>query len=189
MVPESFHDFFLAAAGAAAALIGLLFVAISVAPERISGPRASMVEQTRAASALSCFLVPLALALVALLPGAHLGVPAVILSAAGLLFVAATVRRYLSMPRERRESLRGLMGLIGFTAALGVVLAYGIVALVAPDDSGPVAAIAGATIALVLLGVERAWALIGGRDTGRFATLNDLIRGEGGTGGAERSED
>ena len=58
MVPDGFNDFFLAEAGAAAALIGLLFVAISVAKERITS---SIVEQARAASALTCFMVPLAL--------------------------------------------------------------------------------------------------------------------------------
>ncbi|HUY77561.1 MAG TPA: hypothetical protein VMV29_12380 [Ktedonobacterales bacterium] len=35
MVPTSFLGFFAASAGASAALIGLLFVAISITPERI----------------------------------------------------------------------------------------------------------------------------------------------------------
>jgi hypothetical protein len=178
MVPETYHDFFLAAAGASAALIGLLFVAVSVAPERLSGPAASFVEQTRAASALTCFIVPLALSLVALLPDAHLTIPAIVLAGTGIAFVAATLRRYVSVPRDRRENLRGLIGLVGFTAVLFVILAYGIVAAVAPASTAPASAISAATIASILLGVERAWTLIGGRSTSRAASVRDLVRGE-----------
>ena len=34
MVPEAFHDYFVASTGAGAVLVGLLFVAVSIAPER-----------------------------------------------------------------------------------------------------------------------------------------------------------
>jgi hypothetical protein len=178
MVPADYHDYFVAAAGASAALLGLLFVAISVAPGRISGPSASLVEQARSSSALMCFLIPLALSLVALLPAAHLAIPAIVLSAAGLLFVGAIARRHFSAPREQRENARGFAGLIGFTAVLAVILAYGIVAAVAPSSTAPVDAISAAMVASVLLGVDRAWALIGGRGTGRIASLRDIVRGE-----------
>lgn len=94
------------------------------------------------------------------------------------MFVAATLRRYFSVPRDRRENLRGLAGLIGFTLVLVVVLVYGIVGLVHPDSTDPVNAIAAATIASVLLGIERAWALIGGRGTGRSASVRDIVRGD-----------
>ncbi|WIE55074.1 hypothetical protein [Curtobacterium sp. MCBD17_003] len=188
MVAAAFTEFFVAEVGAAAALIGLLFVAISVAPERISGPTASLVEQARASSALTCFLLPLTLAL---LPGAHLAIPAIVLSFGGLLFVAATLRRYLATPRRRKEPRDGLLGLVGFTAVLGVILAYGIVALVAPTGSSATPAIASATIASILLGVERAWALIGGRPTSRTQVLRDLVQGQphGATPPATRESD
>ena len=50
MTLESAHDFFVASASVAGALIGLLFVAISVAPERVLGPEASEVHGVRAAA-------------------------------------------------------------------------------------------------------------------------------------------
>jgi di/tricarboxylate transporter len=178
MVPDSYRDFFLAEAGASAALVGLLFVAMSVASERVVGDRPEIIEQARASSALTAFILPLALSLVALLPDSHLGIPAVIVSFAGLLFVAGTLRRYFSVQKTHRENPRGLIGLFGFTFVVAVVFAYGIVAIVAPDSVGPTSAIAGATIASILIGVDRAWALIGGHGRGRGTALRDLLKGE-----------
>ena len=40
MAPESFETFFLATAGAGGAFVGLLFVAISIGPQRTFDPRA-----------------------------------------------------------------------------------------------------------------------------------------------------
>ena len=37
MVPQEFHEFFSACAAVSGALIGLLFVAVSVAPDRLVG--------------------------------------------------------------------------------------------------------------------------------------------------------
>jgi hypothetical protein len=178
MVPNDFHDFFLAEAGASGALIGLLFVAMSVASDRAVGGNADIVEQARASSALTALIIPLALSPVALLPGAHLGIPAVIVSFAGLLFVAATVRRYFSVEKGKRENPRGLIGLFGFTVVVGVIFGYGIVGILHPDSSGPTAVIATVTIASVLIGVDRAWALIGGHGRGRGTALRDLLKGE-----------
>jgi hypothetical protein len=178
MVPENYSDFFLAEAGASAALIGLLFVAMSVASERVDGQRSAIVDQARASSALTALLLPLAISLVALLPGAHLSIPAVTVSFAGLLFVGATLRRYFSVQKGHRENPRGLVGLLGFTAVVAVIFGYGIVGLIHPDSPDPTSAIAAATIASVLIGVDRAWALIGGRGRGRGTALLDLVRGE-----------
>lgn len=179
MVPDSYHDFFVAEAGASAALIGLLFVAMSVATDRAEGKRSAIVEQARASSALTALLIPLALSLVALLPGARISAPAVIVSFAGLLFVAATVRRYLSVGKANRENPRGLVGLFGFTAVVAVIFAYGIVGLLHPSSTDPTSTIAAASIASVLIGVDRAWALIGGHGRGRGTALVDLVKGEG----------
>jgi hypothetical protein len=51
MVPVGYHDFFSGCATVAGALIGLLFVAISVSPEKLAGDRASADHQVKAESA------------------------------------------------------------------------------------------------------------------------------------------
>jgi hypothetical protein len=178
MIPDSYRDYFLAEAGASAALIGLLFVAMSVATERRTTKRSDILDQARASSALTAFVTALSISLVALLPGARIGIPAVIVSVAALLFVAATIRRYFSVDKANRENPRGLIGLVGFTAVTAVILAYGIDGIVHPNSTDPVSTISAATIACVLLGVDRAWALIGGHGRGRGTALVDLVRGE-----------
>ncbi|HET7641576.1 MAG TPA: hypothetical protein VFK47_22895, partial [Ktedonobacteraceae bacterium] len=52
MVPEAFHDYFVASTGAGAALVGLPFVAVSIAPERTMMSGAPVERQAVATSGL-----------------------------------------------------------------------------------------------------------------------------------------
>jgi hypothetical protein len=91
MVPANLHDFFNGCASVAGALIGLLFVALSVSPEKLTGEDARTEHQARAAAAFSALVNTLAIALVGLLPLASLGDAAVILSGAGLVTTAGLI--------------------------------------------------------------------------------------------------
>ena len=56
MVPAAFHDYFVASTGAGAALVGLLFVAVPIAPERTVVNSAPVERQAVATSAYTALL-------------------------------------------------------------------------------------------------------------------------------------
>ena len=102
MVPVSFHDFFSGCATVAGALIGLLFVALSVSQEKLTGDDARAEHQVRAGAAFSALVNTLVMALVALLPGASLGQAGIIVAAAGL---ATTSGLVIVLYREHQQKM------------------------------------------------------------------------------------
>ena len=166
-----FRDLFLAAAGAAGSLIGLLFVAVTIAHERLSTVQASRV---RASEARTAFLNALAVSLFALVPGIGIGWTALVVSVSGLLFVVAA---FLSLLRVRRSQPGGLLDalfLVGLAITLAIQLISGVRAILHPNEEDPVQTIAILVIVCFLIGIARSWELIGGPSIGLGRELVDL---------------
>src|SRR5581483_8938312 len=100
MVPDTFIAYFAASAGASAALIGLLFVAVSLAPERVFGRQALVAKQTEALSAFTALANVFFISLGALVPGLNIGMLAMIVA---LMSLAQTLSLLALWPRWRRE--------------------------------------------------------------------------------------
>lgn len=180
MVPDNLHDFFVASGGVSGALIGLLFVAISVSAERLSGEAAkAQPQRIRASAALGAFTNALAVSLFGLLPGHKIGWTSVTVSVVGLVFVAAVVLSLVRLRQVHLKTARDLVFLVGLFAVFAVQLAEGLAVVRNPANSGAVDTIAFEVVLCFLIGVSRSWELIGGPDIALTREVAQLIRQRG----------
>jgi hypothetical protein len=172
------HEFFAASASVAGALIGLLFVAISVAPERVLGPDASEVHGVRAAATLTAFTNALTVSLFGLIPGYSVGAPATAVAGVGLLFIVRALVGVAPSWRAKRVRARDFTFLLG----LVVVFVIQLIAAIELDrnraDSGSLHTICILVVVCFLLGIERTWELVGGPRFNLFGTLFSITREE-----------
>jgi hypothetical protein len=159
-VDGDYTAFFSAVAAASAALVGLLFVALSVS---VGGERRRFGEAERARSAIALALLssPLIIALSALIPDANPGLAATIVGFGGFATTAGVVLRLVREDRPVREKLRALLVLGGFVAVVVVEVVFGLTLLHHPHQASATGAICGALIGSLVLGIERAWELTG----------------------------
>jgi predicted membrane channel-forming protein YqfA (hemolysin III family) len=174
VVHSSYSDLFVVIATAAATLIGLLFVAMSVAKGR-SQQHSPVIREFRAAASLLAFSNSFAVSLFGLVPGNNIGYPALIIGLIGVFFTAAGVRTTLSLPaaEQRRRAqfflIMGLLGVFVFQCIFGFRLISN------PDRHGALATLGDVLIASLLLGIGRAWELVGDWDTGIVASIGLLL--------------
>jgi hypothetical protein len=201
VVPADIHDFFMASAGAAGALIGLLFVAISVAGDRLAKRGAgAQVHRIRANAALIAFNNALSVSLFALIPGEIIGWTAVAAGSAGLLFVAGSLvslaraagKHWPASRKALRDSVfpigRDALFLIGMAVAFVVQLTAGLNVADNPADAGSVRTIAILVIVFFLFGISRAWELVGGPSIDLRRQVVDMVRSHEQAHGAEAAE-
>lgn len=178
MVPENIHDYFLATASVAGALIGLLFVAISVSADRLAEAReGTQVHRIRAAAALTAFINALLVSLLALIPGHKIGPTSVAVAIVGLLFVVAALLSLIRLHQTRVRTLREAAFLVGLVVTFVIQFIQGIDISLHPADSGAVNTIAILVALSFLAGIDRAWELVGGPSFGISRELVALLRG------------
>jgi hypothetical protein len=178
MVSESIRDFFTASASVAGALIGLLFVAITVASDRLTrAEKGGQVHRIRASAALTAFTNALAVSLFALIPGHTIGPTSVVVAVLGLTFVAASLLSLIRLRQIHWRTLRDALFLAGLIATFAVQLIEGIAVITDPADSDAVDNIAILVAVCFLIGIDRAWELVGGPAIGIGHEVASLVRG------------
>ena len=174
MVPAIYRELFGVVAGASAALTGLLFVALSVTLRRGPDAGPGVIQQVRAAAALLAFINALAVSLFGLVPGTNVGYPAVVLGVTGIAFTAAAIRSVLASQATSRQQLRQLGLVVLLLLIFGAELAAGVALLAHPASDTSAQVIGYALVSSLLVGVARAWELVGERDTGLVASIVTL---------------
>lgn len=177
MVPADLHDFFATCGGVAGALIGLLFVAISVAADRLAEAEAkAQLHRVRAAAALSAFTNALAVSLFALVPGHKIGPAALTVAIVGLVFVLAALLSLIRLRQIRRNRVRDGLFLLALIVTFGIQLIQAIKIVIQPADSGAVNTIAILVIVCFLIGITRSWELIGAPSIGLGEEIRALFK-------------
>jgi hypothetical protein len=171
VVSEVLREFFAATAATAGTLTGLLFVALSVDRGGARAGSNAVIHEVRTAAALLAFTNALSVSLFGLVPSTNVGYPSAAFGVVGLLFVAAGVRSILTSGSTRRQKIRQ----IGLIRVLIVIFATELIAgilLILNEKTSSAADVIGyVLVASLLLGVGRAWELVGNRDTGIATSL------------------
>jgi hypothetical protein len=168
MVPPEFANFFIACASAGGALVGLLFVAISIAPEQIVTPRAPLERQAVAGSAFTALVNAFFLSLVALIP--HFNFGAVIVPFSSLCLLTSLIQAWqLFRSLKSWQSLLRRAFLVLLSVALyGLELVNGFQLITDPSQVGIVYALVSCLLGAFALGLTRAWELLGVHRYGLF---------------------
>jgi hypothetical protein len=168
----SYSGFFSGSATVAGALTGLLFVALSVAPDQLRGATASVEHQSIAATAFTALVDALFLSLVGIDPHGSLRLAALVLGLIGLSSSAGLAVRLWRSRRRERLSRRWpyLLGAITALYVAQVITAF-------PTHTAQDTAGHSTTFILILfaVGIARSWELLGLRGGGLLDLLTDRV--------------
>jgi hypothetical protein len=171
-----FHDFFAAAAAVVGALIGLLFVAISVSQGRLAEQGGAQSHRIRASAALTVFTNALTVSMFALIPGLHLGWPALVAAVLGEVFVFASLLSLWRLREEQPGQYRESFFLVGLAIVFAFQLVAGIELTGEPESVGDVRTLAILVVVCALGGIARSWELIGGPQIGLRREVVTTVR-------------
>ncbi|HEX6542566.1 MAG TPA: hypothetical protein VF040_12480 [Ktedonobacterales bacterium] len=175
MVPQTFLTFFAASLTADGALIGLLFVAISIAPGHTLGKEAELERELAANSAFSALVNAFLISMIALIPGITIGWAVVVIAAISML--NTIVHTADKLRRSQRMFQRSILYTIGGILVYGLEIYYSIQIIQQPLHSEE--GLYGLMIVLVAVfgvALARAWTLLGDENRSLARILADIIR-------------
>jgi hypothetical protein len=183
MDPESFETFFLASAGTGGAFVGLLFVAISIGPQRTFGDLAVMgaLRQHLAEATFLTLANGFVVSSIALIPGVNVGWFALAGGIWGTATAAYLARSFASFHQHgvarRRPGLHQLraasLSLVA-TVVYAIEGLFGVRLILEPGSASAIRGLALVIIGLYALAILRAWTLLGDPQHGWSGWLNPL---------------
>jgi hypothetical protein len=174
MVPSEYTNFFITAATSGGALIGLLFVAISLAPERTVLASAPIASRVVAGSTFTALLNAFFISLGALLPNTNIGWFAISFSIIGIIN-SLSQGRTLLIPWPSWQNVLRRTWLTVLSLCLYIIeLVCSIQLLFSPANETPVFYLGLSVLLIYAIALLRAWELLGVQRTGLMAWLNPL---------------
>jgi hypothetical protein len=174
VIPPEFLTFFSASTSAGAALVGLLFVAVSLAPEQIVTRRAPVERRAVAGSAFTALINAFFVSLVALIPHFNVGTPIVLFSSLSLLTSLIQAWSLLRLRKGWQSFLRRVVLVCLSCGLYGLELRNGVGLITDPTQVGFVYGQLFTLLGIVALGLIRAWELLGAHRYGFGGWLNPL---------------
>jgi hypothetical protein len=148
-----------------------------VASERVAHEKTgAQLYRVRASAALTAFTNALTVSLFALIPGHKIGPAVTVVALGGLAFIAAAVLWLIRLRQPLWDTLPHALLLSGLAVVFVFQLVEGVDVITQPGDSGAVNTIAVLVVVCFLIGVARAWALIGGPSIGITQEITALVR-------------
>ena len=172
-----FTAFFGASAGAGAALVGLLFVAVSIAPERVFGKDARFEQQLLASSAFTALINAFFISLGSLIPSTSTMPTGIVVLVLGALAFVNSVALLINTLRRTTvtTNLRSIVLVIGGVGIYGLEVWNAISLLRTPSNIDPVYTICALLVAVYGFGIVRAWQLLGANRRGLISFLVPLV--------------
>jgi len=174
MIPAAYENFVVASTQASAALIGLLFVAITLAPDRVFGEQAEAGRQARALSAFTALANIFFISFSMLIPDVRVGLVVTLVAAVSSL---QTLGLLFLVPQWHAHGVlwRSLVLFLGSLAIYGGELVVGIQLWNKAADPGSLTGILELLLGAFAIGLGRAWELLGAPRIGFVSRLLERL--------------
>lgn len=174
MIPAEFNNFIVASTQASAALIGLLFVAITLAPERIFGEQAEAGRQARALSAFTALANIFFISFSMLIPDVNVGLVVTLVGGVSALQTASLLV-LLRHWHSQGVLWRSLFLFLGSLAIYGGEISVGIQLWNHPSSFGALTGVLELLLGAYAIGLGRAWELLGAPRMGFVSRLLERL--------------
>jgi hypothetical protein len=175
MVPADLQPFLAASVAASSALIGLLFVSVSIAPERTFGAESDPRKQAQAVSAFSALANVFFISMSSLIPGIGLGVVVTIVGTVSSLQLVGLLVRVRSLRADPITAIRGLILFAVSGFVYGTEIYLGIVLWNHPASNPAQIGLLEVMLGAYGIGLGRAWQLLGAPRLGFVSYLLDFL--------------